>query len=153
MYNKYQLEKAVTRRTQKYLSRDNQSILQISEVQSLTIKPIKTLGEKKIIRAFYPNDLNPNSSQLLQLWVELSISSVRLDKELIKNQKLELGELAEWSFEGKGLSSIAHSIYSPACWLLEKLDGVGSFNDNGLDIQDSSLVASDPKPAAVQCYW
>ncbi|POS87467.1 hypothetical protein EPUL_001041 [Erysiphe pulchra] len=149
--NRYHLEKAITRLTHKYLSRDNQSILQISEVQTLKIKHRNSPRKKKIIQAFYPDDLN--SSDLLRLWYEVSISSVRLNNELTKNQKLELGELAEWSFEGIGLSSLAYSIYSPACWLLERLDGVGSFNDNGLDIEESSLATSNTKPAAVQFYW
>ncbi|RKF63772.1 hypothetical protein OnM2_023046 [Erysiphe neolycopersici] len=151
--NRYHLEKAITRHIHKYLSRDNQSILKISEVQSLTIKPRNSHGKKMIIQAFYPDDLNVISSHILRLWYEISISSVSLNNELTKNQNLELGELAQWSFEGTGLSSIAYSIYSPACWLLERLDGIGSFNDNGLDIQESSPVTSDIKPAALQFYW
>ncbi|KAI6246645.1 hypothetical protein HI914_05155 [Erysiphe necator] len=150
---RYHLEKALTRHIDKYLSRDNQSILQISEIQSLEILKRNFLNKKLIIKAFFTDCLESNSSQLLRLWFEVSVSSTSLNIELAKNQKLELGELADWSVDDLTFSSIANSIYLPACWILERIDGVGSYNDNGFDIQESFLSTTTDKPEILPYYW
>lgn len=153
MNKRYHLEKALTRHIDKYLSRDNQSILQISEIQSLEILKRNFLNKKLIIKAFFTDCLESNSSQLLRLWFEVSVSSTSLNIELAKNQKLELGELADWSVDDLTFSSIANSIYLPACWILERIDGVGSYNDNGFDIQESFLSTTTDKPEILPYYW
>ncbi|KAE9373238.1 hypothetical protein N431DRAFT_465535 [Stipitochalara longipes BDJ] len=143
-------------RTCRYKSKDANSMLKISEVYSPDIH--KTSVPKECSTHFKllpgPPERKPCEKPGLGHWFEVSISSAQLDSVLEQNQTLELGEEAKWTPEGLSKLGFAKSIYLRACEMLKQMDGIGQYNNNGVDIKapqpaKESKVALNPEDD----YW
>lgn len=151
----YWLEKVNVRHIEKYLSRDNQSILHISEIESLGVSFQKSPEENSFIfNAFSYKDMEKENPSNLRSWFEVSTSSRMLNSYLKKHEMLELGEVVYSNAVSPESRSIARSLYIPACWMLERMDGVGFYNDNGFDVRRPTTISSAPKPQTrIVSYW
>jgi len=85
----------------------------------------------------------------LDYWHEVNISSARAEEVLKANTELELGEEASWD-----LSKIkaAEHIYLPALEMLKQMDGIGWWNENGIDIRNRPLPPPQ-QPQQPYVFW
>lgn len=142
------------RRTCEYKSKDAKSLLKISEFYSLDIDMLPVQEESSIYFKFSPGpaDRKPSEKPGLVHWYEVSISSAELKSILEENQKLEVGEEAKWSPKEISQSGIAKSIYLPALEMLKKMDGIGQYNHNGLDVR-SGLSTTVSQVTKKDQFW
>ncbi|RKF72683.1 hypothetical protein GcM3_097017 [Golovinomyces cichoracearum] len=150
---RYFLHRAAIRHVDRFISRDNESILQISEVQSLDFLVREYPAKKLSIFHTFVTQGEEDSHQNLKLWYEVAISSKGIDDALSKYQGLELGELPDWHTKSLESSFSPRSIYLPACWMLRTLDGIGNHNDNGLEIGKSSPTRSSLHQSTASVYY
>ena len=103
---------------------------------TMTTVTTKEVGEKKHMVVFRGNtrirpgplgcaDGNP------QQWLEVSISSKRVDRVFEGNVDLEFGEMASWSDEDFEKESILDDLCWPAVGVVWGMDRVGKTNENG----------------------
>ncbi|CAD6505513.1 BgTH12-01003 [Blumeria graminis f. sp. triticale] len=152
---RYSLEEVNVRHVVRYPSKDNNSILQIVEVRCLDVSLRDSPQTESVIyHAVSSNTKRENNDQSLGLWFEVSIGCRELNDYLSQNQKLELGDLVNWTPESLDLLSLDQYMFIPACKILEKLDGVGSLNDNNYNNKRLNLTRQDnlllAEPAS---YW
>ncbi|RKF76626.1 hypothetical protein GcM1_225001 [Golovinomyces cichoracearum] len=150
---RYFLHRVAIRHVDRFISRDNESILQISEVQSLDFLVKEYPAKKSSIFHVFVTQGEEDSHQKLKLWYEVAISSKRIDDALSKYQGLELGELPDWQTKSLESSFSPRSIYRPACWMLRTLDGIGNHNDNGLEIGKYSPTRSNLHQSSASVYY
>ena len=91
------------------------------------------------------------------LWYEATVSSVNADTVLEMNKTLELGEEAAWTASELEKLDAAADVFLPALGMVKGMDGVGFYNNNGLDygIKEvtSTIAASNQKPSKPYKYW
>lgn len=126
----------------------NGSVLNVREIQDLTLKFKKIAvadSNITIFKAFLePGVQNLNPLEKLDMWYEVSITSPEIDEKL-KNE-------ATWTLEEiRGLNG-ADQVLQPACLMLQKMDGVGSYNFNGVTGARPAREPSPPPPEPEQ-FW
>ena len=91
----------------------------------------------------------------LDFWHEVSISSNKADELFEQNKKLELGDEASWTPESLSKVDAAQAMYLPACEMIKKMDGVGYWNENGVDVKKamSTITASSTRPPPQMVFW
>jgi len=140
----------------RYRSKDDNSILQISEVHSLDIHkafvPKEGLTYFKLLPG--PPERKPCEKPGLGYWFEVSISSSQLDSLLEQNKTLELGEEAKWTPEGLSRLGFGQSICLRACEMLKQMDGIGQYNNNEVEMRPAQAVMEN-KASRTQKddYW
>jgi hypothetical protein len=147
MSKRFELAAVRVRRICRYKSMDAKSILKISELYSLDID--KTPLPKESSAYFKLSPAPPERKPWVKgvgHWFEVSISSAQLDNLLEQNENLELGEEAMWNPEGLSKLDLAKSIYLPACEMLKKMDGIGQYNNNGVDVSSPTTNQITAKP-------
>jgi hypothetical protein len=156
MSKRYKLVAGRVYRIRRYESNDAKSILKISELHSLDIHmtPDPKTSSMYFELSPSPSDRKPCEKRGLGHWYEVSISSAQLDDLLDQNVKLQLGEEARWTPEGLSRLGFAESIYLPALAMLKKMDGVGQYNNNGVDVRfGASTTKSQATEKATDEPW
>ena len=155
MSKRFELTAVRVHRTCRYNSKDAKSILKISELQSLDID--KKFVPKELSTYFKlspaPLDRQPCEKLGLGRWFEVSISSAQLNSILEQNEHLELGEEARWTPEGLSKLGYSNPIYLPALDMLKKMDGIGQYNNNGVDVKKPDEKASQVTQKPKDEYW
>src|SRR5205814_1793291 len=68
-------------------------------------------------------------------WYEVSLVSPIAQQILGENEALEFGEQPSWTEENfEERVQVFESMCRPACYMVKEMDGMGFYNDNGLDI-------------------
>lgn len=80
-----------------------------------------------------PSSIPRPGCEKVDIWHEVSISSVDANKVFEQNKRLELGDEADWTTEYLLKAQALEAMLLPACEMLKKMDGVGFYNDNGVD--------------------
>jgi hypothetical protein len=130
------------------------SILKISEIRALDIDSQKPSDESKF--SVYRATTGPHRLGFygLDFWHEASISSAKANELFAQNESLELGDEASWTVEDLSRINASQAMYMPACEMLRKMDGVGLYNDNGVDVlvtpPASEKGYKPPKPCS---FW
>jgi hypothetical protein len=140
----------------RYKSKDARSMLKISELYSLDIDMLPVQEESSVYFKLSPGPAGrkPSEKPGLVHWFEVSIFSAELDVILKENEKLDLGDEARWTPEEISELGIAKSIYLPALEMLKKMDGIGQYNHNGLDIRSGlSTTVSQVTQKHEDQYW
>lgn len=89
----------------------------------------------------------------LNMWYEVSISSAQVDTLLRQNTALELGNEADWTTERLLQLDAARVMYLPACEMLKQMDGVGSYNNNGIGREMPSEETKEKKESDPENYF
>lgn len=148
------IDSILVRHIAKYQSADSDanSILRISEVKALDVDsrcpyPGATF---QIYKAEPPQEHLEEPGDL-NIWHEASISNVKLNEQLKQNTILELGDEAVWTPEKLEELGAVTAMYLPACEMLKQMDGVGYYNDNAINVQETS--ASESSPPKPYIFW
>lgn len=96
-----------------------------------------------IFKASSKNPPNANPQEKLDMWYEVSITSPEIDRKL--------KELTWTSKDIQGLNG-TDQILQPACLMLQKMDGVGFYNFNGVTDARPTRDPSPPPPEPEQ-FW
>jgi hypothetical protein len=157
LLEKFQIDGARVHRNSRYKSRDGISILKVSEIQDLDVDDRKVPGtDLTVIRAI-ANKWERKPCVKLDSWYEVSISSTEVDDVFQQNEKLELGDEAGWTSQSLTNIGVAQALFLPACEMLKQMDGVGSYNDNGVDVRSElaapSAVSSRSAPPKPYVFW
>jgi hypothetical protein len=144
MAERFEITGVRSNRILKYKSKDTKSMFKISELYALDIQTFSVAQESTVYFKLSPGPATRKPSQKPGLvhWFEASISSVELDKIMEENEKLGLGEEAQWNPEQISELGIAKSIYLPALEMLKKMDGIGQYNYNGQDVRSGLSVSA-----------
>jgi hypothetical protein len=116
-----------------YESANGKSVLRVSEITELVVFPIDVPEKDVTIFEAKTNDVYRPGREGVDFWHEVSISSVEANKVIQQNRNLELGDEAAWTPEHLSKMNAAEAMYLPACEMLKQMDGIGFYNDNGVD--------------------
>jgi len=73
---------------------------------------------------------------------------------LEQNENLEIGEEGQWTPEGLSRLGYAKSIYLPALDMLKKMDGIGQYNNNGVNVRSgTSTTTSQATQKPKDEFW
>ncbi|KAF4634029.1 hypothetical protein G7Y89_g4089 [Cudoniella acicularis] len=129
----YRFDGIRVHRITRYSGSDSESMLKVSQIDSLVIKrkPIPNIDREVFIAYPHVADSKVCQSQLGS-WYEVGISSTKADDLFKQNKSLELGSEAGWTPESISRLEAARSMYLPACGMLKQMDGIGYHNDHGV---------------------
>lgn len=134
-----------------YKSMDATSILHISEIHDLDVNA--QFGETHTIYKAEPNIVFRPGCEKVDYWHEVSISSIIAVNEFEENKILEFGDEASWTPESLSRQNVAEAMYRPACEMLKQMDGIGYWNDNGIE-DDQAAPPAEWKPEPVEYkFW
>jgi hypothetical protein len=157
--SQFQLDGLRVHRISKYRSKDNQAILKVSDIQDLDVRN-RSIPDKNITIFEAKRNMSPRkATEKLDFWYEVSISSPLVDDALAQNKLLSLGDEADWTAERFSKMDIAEKTCLPACQMLKQMDGIGYYNDNGIDVRSqfsapSSAASINPsRPAQAEEVW
>lgn len=68
---------------------------------------------------------------LANTWYEAHFSSRHAEEIFAENETVEFGEEAQWRVKTLKEKGVFQSLYKPAVGMVEKIDDIGSTNDNG----------------------
>jgi hypothetical protein len=149
---RFELAGVRVHRISRYKSNNAKSILKITNLQLLDILIFSAPDAIYFKLSPVPACCKP--CEKLGEWFEVSMSSTQLDDILEQNEKLGLGEEAEWTPEEISDLDIAKSIYLPALEMLKQMDGVGQYNHNGIDIRGTDATTRVPQKAKeLEPWW
>jgi len=130
----------------RFLSTDEKSYLNITEVEETVFKPSTIPATAKSANGmtspeewmFYIVNPKRTASDVREseergmpaLWYEASITSVAADMELGHNANLPLGGKAPWNYDKLSGLGVVASIVKPALRMVQTMDTVGARNDN-----------------------
>ena len=143
------------RRVARYKSLHGNSMLNVSEVRELQM--FDTEGEVctiwKAVGCPEPDTLLSLGYKMFYIWHEVSISCPEADAMFEQDKDIELGEEASW--DTKKLSEIhtIQALYLPACEMLKRMDGIGFYNDNGMDARAVQSAYEVEKQPAEYYFW
>jgi len=121
------------RRNAQYRSTDRMSILNVTEVNDLSLRS-RPIDEKTAYHAFATGSAqHPYGEARLPLWFEIGIKSAKAEEHFEQNLKLEFGEEVAWTQETMMKAGVLKAICQPASDLVKQMDGVGFWNCNGLE--------------------
>jgi hypothetical protein len=146
----YELCGVRVHRISQYKSKDENSILEVRECRDFDVgsRPVPGPGRPRTVFYAISNieERDRVPCDKLDYWHEVSVSSAQAMEIFEQNLQLELGEEASWN-----LSEVkaAEAIYLPSLEMLRKMDGVGWWNDNGVDVKK---VPPPPPRQAQQPY-
>ena len=149
---RFELAGVRVHRISRYKSNDAKSTLKISNLQLLDILIFSAPDGVHFKLSPVPASCKP--CEKLGEWFEVSMSSAQLNGILEQNEKLGLGEEAKWTPEEVSDLDIAKSIYLPALEMLKQMDGIGQYNNNGVELKAAEVVKERkviPKPE--EDYW
>lgn len=154
MDDRFQLDEIRVHRICTYKSKDQRSILKISELQSLAVgdRPMPDHpGMMQFMAISAERDVKPFKK--LGIWHEVSISSVVANEMFEENTNLEVGNDASWTPEILSKCEAAQAMYLPALTMLKQMDGVGYHNDHGYP-EESPKVGELKQPSVpMQHFW
>ncbi|TAQ83636.1 hypothetical protein B7494_g8040 [Chlorociboria aeruginascens] len=152
------------RRTCKYLSFDQKSILNVTEKFHLELDQRPVPGKNiKIYRGVQYGNQGGD-----KVWHEISITSVPGNAFFEQNKNLESGDEVGWTVKDLTNHDVAASLYKPACIMLKHMDGVGFHNNNhvkelirerdtakafGTNPPSKRLYKGRPKPGDIDYRW
>lgn len=120
-------------RISRYSSADHKSVLKVSEITELDVNAIVDPTTDITVFKAIPSGILRPGCEKVDLWHEVSISSVDANKVFEQNKKLELGDEAGWTTEYLSKVHALEAMLLPACEMLKRMDGVGYYNDNGVN--------------------
>ncbi|KAH7410920.1 hypothetical protein BKA64DRAFT_741554 [Cadophora sp. MPI-SDFR-AT-0126] len=132
LQKKYLIQDVTVRRIYEYKSIDQDSLLKLSELQSLDIDGGSTEKSFWVYEA-KPSNLDQPPIKKLTTWYEASVTSIKLDSFLKQNENLDLGDETAWTLEDTANMEVSKAIYSPALEMLKQMDGIGQNGHNGSD--------------------
>ena len=146
------------RRTSCYRSVDSRSILKVCEVKDLQLFDVHGDGELctiwKAVGSLVPQQSGGTVGHIwIYNWHEASITCPKADEMFEQNKSLELGDEASWTPEKLSNVAAAQSLYLPACEMLKQMDGVGFYNENGIDGQNVQGLVTSTVPGIVEQPW
>jgi hypothetical protein len=149
LLEKYDLDGVRVHRISRYKSTDQNSILEARDCRDLDVGKMAVPGKPRTVFRAISNIQDRVACEKLDYWHEVNISSGRAEEVLEANTKLKLGEEAAWD-----LSKIkaAEHIYLPALEMLKQMDGIGWWNDNGIDVRSRPLP-SPQQPQQKYVFW
>ncbi|KAK3935928.1 hypothetical protein QBC46DRAFT_322499 [Diplogelasinospora grovesii] len=129
----------------RYLSVDERSALDITEVEKMVVDPCHDAppeidGERWSTWSASP--WTPEIARRMRAkgefpwWYEASVVSPEAEELFRQNDRLRLGEKADWDAEMLKATGILASIYKPALQLLKKMDQVGANENNRHPVVD-----------------
>jgi len=134
-----------------YLSGDATSILHIAEIHDLDVNA--QVGETHTIYKAESNTVPRPGCEKVDYWHEVSISSTDAIKNFEENMTLEFGDEASWTPESISKQNVAAAMYQPACEMLKQMDGIGFWNDNGIE-EDKAAPPIDKRREPVKYqFW
>jgi hypothetical protein len=146
---KYELDGVRVHRISRYKSKDQKSILEVRECRDLDVDAVPVPGILRSAIAATSCMSERPCYEKLYTWYEATISSALVQEVLEANTQLELGEEADWGLSGvKG----AEAMYLPALEMLKVMDGVGSYNHNGVDVRTCPPPAPQ-RPQQKYVFW
>lgn len=142
-------------RIAEFESVDGKSILKVSEVTELVLYSLLVPDKgTTVFKATTSLDFHPGCDGV-NVWHEVSISSVEADSLYEQNKTLELGDETGWTLEDLSKIDAANALLLPGCEMLKQMDGIGYYNDNGVDpsIRPQQLFGEvEPEPPRFQ-WW
>jgi hypothetical protein len=144
LLEKYGLDGIRVHRVRRYKSTDQNSVLEIDECRDLDVAAMGVPRKPTTVFRAISNTQDRIACEKLDYWHEVNISSVRAKEVLEANTKLELGEEADWDLSQP-------NIYLPALEMLKQMDGIGWWNNNGIDIRNRPLPPQQPQQKFV--FW
>lgn len=150
LLEQFKLEELLVKRVLKYDSRDDESVLHLTEIQSLQVESRTVDGRSKTLFLTDPdNDDDP--AERLTTWWEASVSSVKLDKAFEENNGLELGDAPTWTLEDLLASEVTAALCVPACDMVKQMDVVGQYNYNR--VSQSALEKNNREAPNADKFW
>jgi len=138
-------------RIMQHKSMDGASMLHVSEIHDLDVN--SQMGASHTVFHAVAHTAPRPGYDKVDFWHEVSISSVKADEEFKKNVELDLGDEADWTHESLSQLQCARAMYLPACEMLKKMDGVGFWNDNGVDVSKALLPEDSQQKAVDYKFW
>ena len=133
------------------MSMDATSVLHISEIHDLDVNA--QIGKNHTIYKAEPNTIARPGCEKVDYWHEVSISSTKATRDFEGNKTLLFGDETSWTPESLSKQDVAGSMYRPACEMLKQMDGIGFWNDNGIeDDKAAPPVEKQPEPVKYQ-FW
>jgi hypothetical protein len=154
-FSHFQIFGVRVRRVMEYSSKDSKSILKIHEVRDLDIE-VKACQKKEVkVWTASTAPLARVGKDRLGFWHEVNISSAKADEVFEQNKKLELGGEAGWTPVTLAKVNAAQAMYLPACGMIKQMDGVGYWNENGVDSKKamSTLTSASRRPPQQMVFW
>jgi len=134
-----------------YMSMDANSVLHITEIYDLDVNA--QIGKTHTIYKAESNTTPRPGCEKVDYWHEVRISSIEADKIFEENETLEFGDEASWTPEILSTKHVAGTLCRPACEMLKQMDGIGFWNDNGIEDDKAAPPAEKkPKPVPYQ-FW
>lgn len=128
------VSRTTIRQTARYQSSaDPNCFLAISQYQRLK-KRAGQIRQGNMLSAgrtnLWEQSTDDNSGSIPTRWVEACITSDRIEKILQSNVGLEFGTRTSWQTSQLEQEGILDSMYLSACHMLERMDDIGSGNNN-----------------------
>ena len=148
---KLSLDSVRVHRILEYKSMDATSILHISEIHDLDVN--SQSGVTHTLYKAEPNLVFRPGCVKVDYWHEVSISSIDAVKDFEENKTLEFGDEASWTPESLSGQNVAEALLRPACEILKHIDGIGYWNDNGIEGDEAAPpVEKQPEPVEYK-FW
>lgn len=99
---------------------------------------------------------NDDTKGLANVWYEATISSVRVEKALEENAKIEFGEEVQWEETEMEKEGVLKDLSLPSIGMVEQMDQIGAGNDNGRSPFEGSVLSdAEPKVGDLKerLYW
>jgi hypothetical protein len=138
-YSHMRLNGIRVRRNCQYYNSDKTSILNITEVIDLKLDSARLMVDGK--RVFSASEYTTKSIPgYPHSWYEVGVMSTAAEAAFMGNETLEFGEESSWTEEGLQNAGVFSAICLPACEMVKKMDGVGYYNDNGVQVASAQQL-------------
>ncbi|KAI0159670.1 hypothetical protein GGR57DRAFT_520926 [Xylariaceae sp. FL1272] len=137
-----------------YVRRVEQESLKLDISEVWDMHTTKTIRQGVAVYVSHQKGLQEGDTVLgdLPKWYEASIQAKSFRDAFEENKELEFGERAKWSPEDLIGTKALDSLVRGAVEMVQKMDGVGFWNNNGFE-DVWSKVTRPPKSRLMNRYW
>ena len=156
MTDLFGLDDVTVRRICEHKSKDNKSILKVSECIALDTNSARNDEKTVTVYSAMPGHADRRPCEKLNRWYEVTVSSPEVDQLLEQNKSLELGDEAGWTVDNLMDINAAEAFGLPACQMLKQMDAIGCRNNNGVPfahMQEFAQTQRQTQPVMHETFW
>ena len=133
-------------RVTKHMSTRFQTVLMISEIQDLDVNQAH-ISDRELYVFDAKRNLNPRKpTEKVDAWYEASLSCPVLDQQLRNSENSGTGGISKWRSEALSVGNLDEQLFLPACQMLKKIDGIGYYTDNEINVEPAVSTPSNSLP-------